>query len=446
MAKPLAQQYVISKAVITSDYKTNKASIDTLEVTSIIAELMIEETIMRPYTTGKILLVDQNDVLRQYRFRGSERITISFSPAKDNNVEGFTRTFIMMGREAVVNNDAIVFNLIEESGYLATTKIISQAYTGTLPEILAKIVKTKLGKDLKAVYQADATLTDVVKRKTHIVVPQLNAWDTVNWLASRMSTASGTPYFISASLYKGAPVIWSLEQALSSNPFNRDPFIYSDVHAKYVGSAEVEGTLYAELGIQNYTEQYNDSIHKLEKACSLAGITDVVDTNTNLATPKGYNLATTLQGLVNGKVITRQAAIDDYFTINDQNIAYTPSAFITQATSGGTYLKGSSYSDDTDTTLSTKLSNKMLHNVMLNNSITADMSGKLFAASGASVGSKIRMHFDTSNKGEDNKPKVDIKLSGDYIITGLTHHFGSTEYNVTVQGAKFHDNPDERKV
>lgn len=447
MAKPLAQHYTISKAIITSDYKTGSGSIDNLDVTAIIAEMNIEETIMRPYTKGQILLADENNILRKYRFTGSERITITLSPAKDNGVPDITRTYIMMGREGVADNAAVVYTLIEECGYLATTKIVSQAYTDTLPSILSSVVKGHLNKDLKGIYDEEATLLDVTKKKTHVVIPQINAWDAINWISNRMSTASGTPYFVSGSLYLNNPVVWSLEKALESRPFNSDAFIHSDVHAKVAGSVELEGSKYSETGISDYKQRFLDSIHWLERNCSMSGIYDIVDTNSNIVSPINYDLANTLKGLVDGNVIKTQAVMDDFFTIDDRQIAYTPSASLMQVTSGGTYLKANSYNDDdTEATTRTKLSNKMLRNVMLSNTVTATISGKLFAVQKATVGRKIRLHFDSADKNEDTKPDLDIKLSGDYIIVGMTHHFSGTEYNVTVEAVKFHDDPKERNV
>lgn len=448
LSNPLGQHYTIQQVLLDVSRGTGTSnSLDTIDVSALVEEITITEAAFRPYLVGQILIVDQNDMLRAVHMRGSERVTITLAPAQGNQIPNITRTFIMRGLNSKVRNDVFVYDLVEEVGYAASAKAFAKSYTGRLESIIKKILEGKLNRQMTVLYPGDNYITPARTGVTHVNIPYMTPWEALSWLTDRMTGQTGAPWFLSGSLYTNTTNLWSMEECLASVPFNIEQvFIQSERYTQATQSSEVEASVLADTAIIAHKETNTESMHHLERSHSIAGQYDLIDTDTNQVNQLDYDLATTLFKLESGNFIDQQDILDPTMVINDQAMAFTPSTLMSQATSGNTYLLGQSYADDvTAADTQNKISNKMLKNVMMQKSLTVAIPGKLFAAYKATVGRKVRMHFESGDRvGIDQKFSLDKKLSGDYVMTGIRHVFSGTTYTVSIDGVKLHRSANEQ--
>tara|TARA_S200002703_G_scaffold149864_2_gene147787 strand:+ start:625 stop:1974 length:1350 start_codon:yes stop_codon:yes gene_type:complete len=447
LSNPLGQHYTIQRVMLDVSRGVEPSSLDTIDITALVEEVTVTEVAYRPYLVGQILIVDQNDMMRAIHMRGSERVTITLAPAQGNQIPTIERTFILRGLNSKVRSDIFVYDLVEEAGYAASAKAFAKSYTGRLEDIIEKILNGKLNRQMALLYPADNYTRSARTGVTHVNIPYMTPWEALTWLTDRMTGKTGAPWFLSSSLYSNTTNLWSMEECLISIPFNIEQvFIQSERYTQATQSTEVEASILADTAILGHQETNTESMHHLERSHSIAGQYDLIDTDTNQVNQLNYDLATALFKLESGKFINQQDVLDPTMTINDQAMAFTPSTLISQATSANTYLLGQSYTEDvTAADTQNKISNKMLKNVMIQKSLTVALPGKLFAAYKATVGRKVRMHFESGDRvGIDQKFALDKKLSGDYVITGIHHVFSGTTYTVNVDGIKLHRSANEQ--
>lgn len=427
--------FLIQSVVITTDRDISTNNTQQIDVTTLVAELKLFETYNRLHVFGEIALTDQSGMLRALNPKGSERITITLSPAGVHNVTPITRTFIIRGTKLVQKSSFFVFDLIDEVGYVATTKVFSKSYTGNLINIINDICRGQLNKPITTLYNN----VDSTRGETHIVIPYINTYTAINWLMDRCTTSSGSPYYVSPSLYNNTINVFNLDAALLSNPVNENnPFINGKRHQQYVTTTEIEGSEKAYSSIQSYIEKQTDSMHGLSLVGALGSQYSSVNLDTNLPTSfvnTGLNAVYTLKAK---GIINSQDVVDNMFEINGENQAVIPHASIHDVYDDKTYIPAQSYAVNKDKSImAQKLNNKSLKNMVIQKTLSITMPGILFATYKLVVGNKIKLQFETSEALTDSNTKAyDDKLSGNYIITNIAHTFTESQYTVTADVVK----------
>lgn len=432
----VGQDILIRSAIITADRELSSKQITDIDVTSILVELKLYETTNRLHIIGEVAFSDQSAMLRAINFKGSERLTITLSPAGVHNIAPITRTFIIRGVKLIKDGSFYVLDLIDEIGYQATTKVFSKSYTGSIPKIINEICTGNLNKGINVLYND----LDNSRATTHVVIPYMNTYQAVNWLLDRQTTTSGSPYFVAPSLYNNDIKIYNLDAALKSQAVNiKNPFIKGQRHKEMVTTVDYEGSEKAYSCILSVIEKQTDSMHNLSLAGALGvnySITDLNSNEENQFNNTGLNSLLTLKAK---DIIQSQDVVDTGFVINGEYQVVTPAAGIHQIFDEKTYVPAQSYAVDADRSVSVnKLNNKTLKNAINQKTITITMPGTLFATYKLVIGNKLALKFENSEALDDsiNNNNYDSKLTGDYIITNIVHKFADTAYNVTADVVK----------
>jgi len=435
ITRPLGQHFIFKSAIITSDRASGDPRVDNIDISPIIAELKVFESLTKPYLTGELLVVDQSELFRSLRIKGSERITIVLDPGHNNKLEQISRTFLIRGIKLVQNNDTFVVDLIEESGYIASTTVISKSYTGRTVDTISKICKGYLNKDIDVMYKD----LDSVRDTTHVVIPYWNTLQSLTWLLDRTTTSTGNPYFLTASIYRPNLILFNVDAALQAQPFNLEqPFVRGDRYNQVTGSADFDGTAATDTAINRHLEKTTDSMHALAKAGALAMNYQLICTESNLVDQITHNAFNLLQEMKEKEVMFNQDIVDPLFQVNDGIAVLQPSENIHQVCSSYTYLPAQSYGEDkTRAEQLAKLNNKIMKNMMIQKTLTVDVPGKNVGAHKAAVGQRIRLEFLTGERVKNkNTAKKDEKLTGNYIMTNIIHRYSNTEYNCTIDCVK----------
>ena len=211
-------QFNLVSVVIQSERLNNPLG---LEVNLIVSDFEIYEHLDKPYLTGKLMLVDTENILQDVDFLGGETITIEIkSPKKES--KSFKNKFYVsrITDTDKINNNAqsIVFHLIEDIAYISNLQIVNRSYTGKISNILEKISFNFLqDKGVRS------TKTDLDSIK--VIVPNLDPLQAMLWLTKRAKTPEGFPFYLYSTLTKNELQFHDLGTMLESQVLNpNEPF------------------------------------------------------------------------------------------------------------------------------------------------------------------------------------------------------------------------------
>lgn len=217
-----SSDYVIKSVKIR---KFNKE----LEIRNIVEEINIFENIELPYLTGRILFKDDNRIFDSIGFDGVEELDITIAQPGSAELD-ITKKFIVRSvADAKKSSDLleiVVLNLIEKIGYDGMLEKFSKAYTGKPIEIIQKIVKEKFqGVELQL------PKVRPIQKDMKVVIPYLNPWEAIAFILNKASTEDGLPYYMYSTLNSDKLIIKSLEEMVTTDPWNRNsPFRYSKAY------------------------------------------------------------------------------------------------------------------------------------------------------------------------------------------------------------------------
>jgi hypothetical protein len=158
-----------------------------VEIANSVVDLDIFEHLDKPYVTGLISFLDTEDILGGLDISGAETIDIKVRVNSQIAVSVQKRFYITkivtMGKGATIGN-VIVLHLIEDVAYKSNLLNVNKPYTGSPTEIINKISKSYLGKEI---------LTSTKdSQDIKVIVPNLTPLNAMAWIKNRATTAKGS--------------------------------------------------------------------------------------------------------------------------------------------------------------------------------------------------------------------------------------------------------------
>lgn len=469
-----AYSFVLELAEITSP------NIPTaLDVKNVVIDIDIFESIDKPYLTGNVIIMDDNDLYSQINFNGIQTIKLGFRlPEKEYKTiyKKFYIDKVVKNIRATDREATIMFHIIEDIGFVSEYININRVFSGKGSEILTNIVKDYF--DRKVFFVGRDT---VIESQTpfKVVVPNLTPVETINWILDRMSAEDGSPFYIYSTLSgvetsrdKTNTGLFLKNWQTMVNQVNRAnyPFTFSAAQVNK-SNASIEQQMFI---MQSHYDNEVGDITTINDSGFVNAKFLFHDVNTNTTYIPGYDQPTVTNGanqsLPYGKRWTAKGMFDHVlqnqrqassvasrypkdgripFNLNtepsDRNNNSNPlihnrpeSRLISQVFSSSThdanfysYLEGR-----TDAEHLTKINSKALKNWINFSPLTFAVPGRLFlnGSRNATIGVKYNLQFITS-KGET---VVDDKLrSGDYIMFAARHSFSrDAGYTVHFTGVK----------
>lgn len=189
-----------------------------IEMKNNVSDVEIYEHIDKPYLTGKLLFIDNQNVLQEVDFLGGETITITIKSFREDSIPITNKFYIskVIGSKKVNDNtQAIVFHLVEDIGYISNLQYVNRFYSGKITEILNKLSTNYFnGK------QVDSNRKDFGSKK--LITPNLTPLETALWLTRTAKTKEGYPFFLYSSLVGDKLHFKDLGTMLSSTVVNPD--------------------------------------------------------------------------------------------------------------------------------------------------------------------------------------------------------------------------------
>ena len=435
--------YELERAIITSPQFNDGA---TLDIKNVITDIEIFEHLDKPYLTGNIILVDDNNIYNNVNFSGSEKISLRFR-LPDADATPIDKDFII---EKTIKNargndkqSAILFHIVEQHAFDSTIINVNKAYTGKPVEIIQKIITDNLGKEFSTPIILDA------QEPMKVLIPNLTPLQAATWIRDRATTIDGVPFYFFATLANDKLHIIPLDDMLATAPDSR-PYVYSQISASLLVSRSIDEQAYL---IQEFSTRSNDNIISLVKMGYVGSQNYFYNSITgNFVDNRGtfFNLSEVLNTLKNKDIIRNnqnQFGYASNYKLNNVSFTQLKSVVRTDITPTNTYNNINNYNQAPDANKhKLKIVSEALRELIVRNSIDIALPGRNFLNGRYSntIGNQIRLRFlSTSTASRPGTEQIDTKKSGDYLMYAVKHHFKKERYDVIASCVKLADLNEE---
>ena len=469
-----AYSFVLETAEISTPTKSN-----TYDIKNVVIDIDIFESIDKPYLTGTVVILDDNNLYSDINFNGIQTLKLGFRLPEKEYKTIYKKFYIDKIVKNIKANDteaALMFHIIEDIGFVSEYININKVLTGKGSEIITNLVKEYFD---RTVFFVDKD--NVVESQTpfKMMVPNLTPIETINWVLDRMSTANGQPFYIYSTLSgvetskdktNSGLFLKNFETMVNQPNRINYPLTFSSAEVNK-SNTSIEQQMFI---IQSHYDNDVGDITTLNESGFINSKFLFHDVNTNTTYIPGYDQPTVTTGanqaLPYGKRWTAKGMLDDVlkdrrltgsiknrypssgripFNLNSEPSERNPSLnpllhtrpegrLVSQVFGSAThdpqyysYLEGKN-----DVEHLTKINSKALKNWVNFSPLTFAVPGRMFinGSKNSTIGVKYNLQFFSSvgtTFVEDNL------RSGDYIMFAARHTFSrDAGYTVHFTGVK----------
>ena len=440
----IASPFILKKAVLATN-RLGSATEVSHDIRGAIQDVNIHEHITQPYTVAQITFADTKDTLSSLDIQGGEYIDLLVEPANYQGIQGITKRYYVMsiekGVRAGANAELILLNCIDEIGFRSYLKNLNILLQGTSLDMLVRISNEFLDTDI---IHNEETYEQTYK----IIVPNMTPLRTMQWIAAKAITQIGMPHFLFASFADKNLRFLDLERILTYDTVNPNtPFTYGFTSSNLQNIFDLESQTYS---ISSYTYHDNHNIGDIIKEGSLSGVHSYYDTLRNKEFKFEYRAADTFTHMFEADLFEdgqQRVPIAPAMTMDNELLHDFMSRKVYSMATTGAWNDGyNTYNERLDIAgYTADASNEAIRTFMKKDTLSWKFSGKYFGAiSGGQydgahlLGKKLRVVFSKADPDHMNTTSamVDMKKSGDYIITGVKHQLNKESYNIICTGSK----------
>lgn len=225
-----AEDFRLNSVILTSE-RLNRE----LNITNLVSEINIFESIQSLYLTGSITILDDQDAFNLIDLQGTERLEISVSQPSDDTDDPVIKNFVIVNIEKAVktNDHSTIYSLyiIEDIGYLNNVKKISKAFDGIPESMIQKILERQISKNVfgyNVSTKTSETFQSSAQKLKRYIAPYVTPFTAIEDILERTTTRQGLPFFVHSTFTFDDIFIRDLETIIKTDAFNKDrPFIYS---------------------------------------------------------------------------------------------------------------------------------------------------------------------------------------------------------------------------
>jgi len=402
-----------------------------------VSNIDIYEHMDKPYLTAAIAYSDTQDIVSSMDIGGGERVEITLQSTRENSlpiVKKFYLDKIVAGNKVQGNIEYFIFHLIEDIGFISNLHNVNRSYSGTPTNIIKRVAKEYLGKELDSTNNSDQNMK--------VIVPNLNPLETMSWIKNRACTASGYPFYLLSTLVNDQLSFVDLQTILSSSSMNPDiPFSFSE-------STMVDGSPIStphRRVIRKYSFKDAEDLYSLIQKGLVGSEYMYLDPTQNIDNKFTFDIQESVISLLKKDMLIDEAPFysEDYKS-NGKELHKYPSRRITQVGSTKAYHKQDSYQQSGDVSkYKLNVINRAVDQLMKKNPMTMLVNGIDFldGTSHLTIGRKLTVRFLRNLAPEDTDYFFDNKKSGDFLIFSAKHSFDRETYMVSLSCVKL-DNGD----
>ena len=454
MAQNQYQFGILEASIILSSVKNEDKVVD---VRGNIVEVNLFENLYKPYVDSTIVLIDDFGLKNSLNIQGTERLKLVLGGAENPEepvvVKYFFFSKINDTQKMNERAELLSISLVEEHVYIDAIKQFSKSYTDELENIITSIADNELGKTVvKSLFEPS------VQGPRKIIVPYLSPLEAIQWLRDRATTRTGSPIFLSGSLYTNSLVMSSLDGLLREDVINdKLPLRYSSAIS---GVDADQDQLRPYYEIMSFKEVEAENSLALYENGAIGSFYASIDAGTGVLSGDHISVRDILDEFYTNKLIsadTNQSVFDPSLEIDGKLSDEYNSLHIHQVVSSNTYNQFKSYHDETsllgenNSLIESRLKakNKIIRTFLKKNIIDIGMNGSLFFKGKISVGRKLRLLFLNSNvQGDlkDTNDQIDKRKSGDYIILATNHRLADEKHTTILRLTKLGELPKDFRV
>lgn len=428
--------------IIDYAYIENESLENTVNIAGSIIEINIFEHIDKPYLTGSLLVSDGNNFISDLNISGLEKVRIKIrtdvTNDKDSNFaieKTFVITEILSGVKSNDYNEVFHITMIEESGYLSRVSNVSKSYTDYPQNIIQKIAKDYLSKEVMILSDKE----NKEAQKTKVVIPNLQPMEAMAWVKNRASTNIGAPFFLYSVLADDKLRYNDLSSILNTPALNQEKeYVYSQT---FGGLMDQFDTITQSYIIQSYKTTKKENQLSLA-AAGMAGATyKFHDTTTNVIHKKEFKISEVFDDISESFKSGQKFPIyDKEGQIGGNKLDDVQSLTISQITTSNIFEDKTFnyYESASGDGHMLKPKARALKHYLQKSSIDINVPGKNFfyKNTNKSIGNIISISFKNNVEADGTNDLRDNKRSGEFMIYAARHTFSSQKYTVTLTCAK----------
>lgn len=180
----MAEEILEIEAVKVNQCVLTAADGNNIDLSTLLIELILNQSIDAPFMTGKLLCSDSQDISAVFSLSGNETLSLSISPP-GLETEAYERTFRVYRIERAPvrsSSSAVMMHFCSQEGILNLITRVNKSYSARyIDEIVSDVLASYLNaKDKQVVGQIEATVGQY-----NLVVPDWRPIETLNWCCSR---------------------------------------------------------------------------------------------------------------------------------------------------------------------------------------------------------------------------------------------------------------------
>lgn len=175
--------------VVVENYKGEKT-----DITGIVTEISIYESIFNPFLYGEVILIDGTDAFNDIPFIGQEKLEISWKRDEINVQKTFRVTNVYNITKAQESFGAYGLTITAEEQLINSISLFSKAYQGRSDEIVDKIYEEFFDREIDFKVEG--------KTKHSIVFPYLKPFQAINMILKNTLCDDNSPMFLFDSMVR----------------------------------------------------------------------------------------------------------------------------------------------------------------------------------------------------------------------------------------------------
>ena len=436
-----------------------------VELNRIVSDLEIFEHIEKPYLTARLLLIDDSNFYQDADIVGAERILIRLKSQEDG-ARGIEKTFFIhkveKDQKIQDNASSVLIHLVEDIFYISTLQNVNRYYSGRPSEIIRKISKEFINKEL--LINPDAELgrrNPNDNQQVELIVPNMHPLDAMQWVKTRANTNRGYPFYLYSTLVGDNLRLEDLGTILLRESLNE-----GDRDANFVASSvktqDTMNVTQQRRAIENFEFLSQENLLDVIERGLISSNYEFIDTLTENTRSFAFDIKDDLfkklqlDGILSQKQPNPGISFDE--KINDKNInqyksrkstyiggsmAYRDSDASTDQPDPLKYVGWNNSYNETKNSAEYKLRviKSAMDTMLKKNPLTINLNGLEFIQGDfhKTIGRNIDISFQaTQESTEGNPDKEDKKKSGKYLIYSVRHMFKRTvdKYDVSMSCVK----------
>jgi len=406
---------------------------ESIEMRNSVTDLDIFEHINKPYLTATLAFQDSFNFVSGVDILGAETITIKLKSNR-KNTSAITKKFyidsVVVNGKQNDNTQFVVLHLIEDVAYISNLKNISRSYQGKCTDIITKIAKGYLDKEIFS--------TENDRQSIRVIIPNLNPIEAMQWLSYRATTVNGYPFYLMSSLVGNKLKFVDLGSLLTQPSINKDiPYRF------YQGAAQSSDKDVQRRTILEFQQDRTEDLFTLiQKGCVGAEYT-YIDTVKNIKNTFHFDVTKDLlQPIIQKGVLPNTQPNVMYspdYVIDEESFNTLDSRVITQIGGASSFEDVVSYSESEQLSdYKLNIISRAMHEFLQKAPMQVDLNGVDFIDGDANTatGNIIDLQFLTSKPENKTGESLDTKKSGEYLIIATQYMFKREACKVRLQCAK----------